>query len=37
MTISEASVVKIKGFQKLGYCKTDSLHKFCFNVSNDSF
>jgi len=34
--ILEASVVKIKGFEKSGYCKTGSSHNLCFNVSNDS-
>jgi len=33
--ISEASVVKINGFEKSGYCKTGSSHNFCFNVSNN--
>jgi len=33
--IPEASIVNIKGFEKSGHCKTESLHNFYFNVSND--
>ena len=34
--IPEASVVKINGFEKSGYCKTGSSHNLCFSISNDS-
>jgi len=33
--IPEASV-RMKGFEKSGYCKTGSSHNFCFNISKDS-
>jgi len=36
LQLPEASVVKINGLVKSGYCKTGFSHNFCFNVSNDS-
>jgi len=38
MVIPEASVIKIKDFEKSEYCTqgTDSSHNLCFNVSNNS-